>query len=301
MRGTAPGLGAEEDAGEGGSDLVVVLGQSNASGTNTDVEPDGLDRRDARIRTFGASGPDAGRVVPAREPLAPLRGHPPGGMGPGGPFASLLLPTLPAHRDVLVVPAAVGGTGFRTHGSFPGVWAVGLHPPGVPNLLDLAVAHVRAALRAAGPGSRVAAVLWQQGETDGGQERGEAEYAADLDELIAAFRAQVPTAAAAPFTVGGLPAERLAAYPGHAGVQAALEATPARVPRTGFAPAPPPGHVNDVTTHLTAAGQRILGANHLAASRSALRAPGGGDGAGQQAAVGQPPRDQGRHRAGAVD
>ncbi|WP_432534056.1 sialate O-acetylesterase [Kineococcus arenarius] len=248
-----------------GYELVVVLGQSNASGTNTDFEPDGRDARDPRIEVFPATGPDAGRVVPAREPLAPLLHHPPGGMGPGGPFAALLLETLPPERRVLLVPAAVGGTGFRAHGSHPGVWKVGLHLPGVPNLFEEAVAHVGAALRAAGPGSRVAAVLWHQGETDAGRGRTEREYAADLDELIAGFRARVRTAPDAPFLVGQLPAERLAAHPGHAGVAAALAGTPGRVPGTGFAPAPPPGHVHDVTTHLDAQGQRLLGAAYFEA------------------------------------
>lgn len=243
-----------------GHDLVVVMGQSNAAGSNTDLDPDGLDARDGRVDTFPATGPDAGRIVPAREPLAPLAAHPPGGMGPGGPFTALLVPDLAPGRRLLVVPAAVGGTGFRTHGSYPGVWKVDLELPGTPNLFSLAVEHVRAALAAAGPGSRVVVVLWHQGETDGGAGRSEQEYAEDLDELVVAFRRRVPTAQDVPFVVGQLPAERLAAHPDHAGVAAALAATPGRVPRTGFAPAPPPGHVNDVTTHLTAAGQRLFGA-----------------------------------------
>lgn len=258
MSGTAP-----PGAGHGaGHDLVVVLGQSNASGTNTDFTPGVL--LDPRIDVFAATGPDAGRIVAAREPFWPLLSHPPGGVGPGGPFASLLLPTLPGDRRVLVVPAAVGGTGFRTHGSHPGVWKVGLDVAGTPNLLTRAVAHARAALAAAGPGSRVRAVLWHQGETDGGRGRTEAEYAADLDELIAAFREQVPTAGRAPFLLGGLAPERLAAHPDHAGVVAAHEGTPRRVERTGYAPTPA-GHVNDGTTHLTATGQRLLAAGLFAA------------------------------------
>lgn len=267
--------------------LVVVLGQSNASGSATDHDPDGLDARDPRILTFPATGPDAGTIVPAREPLAPLGGHPPGGMGPGGPFASLLLPTLPPDATILIVPAAMGGTGFRRHGGYPGLWKVGHQVDGVPRLFDLAVAHVRAALAAAGPGSDIAAVLWYQGESDGG--RPAAEYAADLDELVGAFRAAVPEAAEVPYLVGGLAAERLATYPDHAGVQQALETIAERVPLTAFAPAPPPGHMIDGITHFDAGGQRLLGASYFGAYLELAR--------GQQPDGDQPLGDDPRHCA----
>jgi hypothetical protein len=246
-----------------GYDLVVVLGQSNASGTNTDFEPDGLDARDGRILTYPATGPDAGTIVPAREPLAPIGGHPPGGMGPGGPFAALLLPTLPPERRILIVAATMGGTGMRGHGSYPGVWLPGFRFGSAVNLFDAAVDHLRAALSAAGDDSSIAAVLWHQGESDGG--RSEAAYAADVDAVITGLRDRVPEAAGAPFIAGQLPLERLAAYPDHSGIDAALRRLPSRMANTGFAAAPPLGHVNDVTTHLAATGQRILGANYFAA------------------------------------
>ncbi|MCU1404905.1 MAG: hypothetical protein JWQ43_1208 [Glaciihabitans sp.] len=246
-----------------GFDLVVVLGQSNASGTNTDFEPDGLDARDPRILTFPATGEDARTIVPAREPLAPIGGHPPGGMGPGGPFSAALLPTLAPDRRILIVPAAMGGTGMRNHGTFAGVWLPGFQLGDAVNLFDAAVDHVHAALKAAGANSRIAAVIWHQGESDGG--RTEEDYAADLDVLVAELRRQIPESATSPFIAGQLPLERLAAYPDHAGVDAALRRLPERVALTGFAPAPPIGHVNDVTTHLAASGQRILGANYFAA------------------------------------
>jgi hypothetical protein len=246
---------------EQGYEIVLVMGQSNASGTNSDFDPDGLDARDPRIMTFPGTGDGAGTIIPAREPLAPIGGHPPGGMGPGGPFAALLLKTLNAGRRILIVPATMGGTGFRQHGTYAGVWKAGLELNGAPNLLAMAIDHLREALASAGPGSRVAAALWQQGEADGG--RSEADYAADLDELIATIRGEVPEAFGAPFLVGGLPRERVRAYPDHAGVDNALRKTPTRIANTGYAEPPPFGHVNDETTHLTAVGQRILGGNYF--------------------------------------
>lgn len=255
-----PGMPTEAGAG---FDVVLVIGQSNASGTNTDYEPDGRDARDPRILTFPRTGVDADCIVPAREPLAPIGGHPPGGMGPGGPFAAALLPMLAPGRRILIVPAAMGGTGFRRHGTYAGVWKAGLHLEGVLNLLTEAVAHLRAALTTAGRGSRVLAVLWQQGESDGG--RPEADYAEDLDELISTLRIEVPEAADAPFLAGGLPRERLAAYPDHEGVERALRGLGTRVRTASYVEPPPRGHVNDRTTHLTAEGQRILGANYVRA------------------------------------
>lgn len=243
--------------------LVLVLGQSNANGSNTDFEPDGQDARDPRIDAFPGSGDRAGRIVPAREPLAPIGAHPPGGLGPGGPFASLLLTTLPTEDRVLIVPVTMGGTGMRRHGTFPGVWKVGFEKEGAPNLFDAALEHARAALAAAGPDARIEAVIWHQGESDGG--RAEDDYAADLDELILALRQRLPEATHAPFIVGQMAAERRMAYPDHEGVAEALRHTPDRIPNTGYAEAPPVGHINDASTHFTAEGQRILGANYFAA------------------------------------
>ncbi|HEX7351199.1 sialate O-acetylesterase [Brachybacterium sp.] len=247
--------------------LVVLLGQSNANGSNTDYEPDGIDARDPRILTVPASGQDEGRLVPAREPLASAGAHPPGGLGPAGPFAALLLADLEPTDRVVIVPMTLGGTGMRRHGSYPGVWLPGYELAGAPDLFARAVEHVRLALgRCEEP--RIAAVLWHQGESDGG--RPEADYAADLDLLISTFRAEIPEAAEAPFLVGQMARERLLAQPDHRGVHDALARTPERMARTGYAEAPPLGHINDGSTHFTAAGQRLLGAQYFESYRSVI-------------------------------
>lgn len=247
--------------------LVVLLGQSNANGSNTDFEPDGIDARDPRILTVPASGPDEGRLVPAREPLAPAGAHPPGGMGPAGPFAALLLEDLDPADRIVIVAVTMGGTGMRRHGSYPGVWLPGLELEGTPNLFARAVSHVRLAL-ALCERPRIAAVLWHQGESDGG--RSEADYAADLDRLIVSLREEVPEAAEAPFLVGQMARERVQSFPDHQGVADALARTPERVPLTGYAEAPPPGHVNDASTHFTAAGQRLLGTGYYESHRAVV-------------------------------
>lgn len=52
----------------------------------------------------------------------------------------------------------------------------------------------------------------------------------------------------------------------------ALAATPVRVPLTGYAEAPPLGHVNDRSTHFTAVGQRLLGAGYYESFRAVITA-----------------------------
>ncbi|GGF48812.1 acetylxylan esterase [Microbacterium sorbitolivorans] len=252
--------------------IVVLLGQSNANGSNTDYEPDGRDARDPRILVFPGSGPDAGRIVPAREPLAPIGAHPPGGMGPAGPFASRLVEMLPPDDRIVIVPITMGGTGMRSHGSYAGVWLPGFTKEGAPNLFEIALAQISEVLEAADDPRvavinepRIAAVLWHQGESDGG--RSEGEYAADLDLVVTELRRRIPDAAGAPFIVGQLPRDRLRAFPDHQGVCDALRRLPERIPNTGFADAPPLGHVNDGSTHLTAEGQRLLGINYFEAYR----------------------------------
>ena len=249
-----------------GYDIVAVLGQSNASGTNDDYEPSGCDTRDERVRVFAASGPNGRSIQPAVEPLASLLG-PGSGMGPGGPFAQELLAHIPAGRRVLIVPCAVGGTGFGAHGSFPGLWKVSDRTPGVLNLFEFSMVHLRRAIAAADAAgsTRAAAVLWHQGEADARPGRREADHAADLDDLIDAFRARLPLFARAPFLVGQLAAERLTDQPGADEVDAAHRATPRRRPWTGFAPAPGPGYCTRDRTHFSAEGQRRLARSYLQA------------------------------------
>ncbi|HEY0000392.1 MAG TPA: sialate O-acetylesterase [Actinoplanes sp.] len=251
-------------AAQPGFDIVAVLGQSNASGTNDDYEPHGRDAYDDRIQVFPASGPASRTIQPAVEPLASLLGRG-DGLGPGGPFATELLAHLPAERQVLIVPCGVGGTGFNAHGSFPGRWKVSDRTPGVLNLFEFSLVHLRRAIAAADSvgTTRAAAVLWHQGEADGSPGRRTADHAADLDELIDALRARLPLFARTPFLVGQLAAERLADQPGASEVDAAHRGTPKRRPHTGFAAGPGPGYCLRDRTHLSAEGQRLLARSYF--------------------------------------
>jgi hypothetical protein len=88
-------------------DLVVVAGQSNASGRGVPIDP-ALDRPHPGIFQFANSGDSVGSIVIAQEPLA--MHDVPTGIGPGMEFARHLVHTLPERRSVLIVPTAHGGT-----------------------------------------------------------------------------------------------------------------------------------------------------------------------------------------------
>lgn len=246
-----------------GYDLILPGGQSNAKGTNTDYDVVNIDIPNDRIFTFAASGPDAGKIVPAVVPLRGISIDPLGGMGIGFPFALQWLSRIPSDRKILIVPVSAGGTGFAANGSVAGRWTVA-DVAGTTNLFKLFVSQTKAALTAAGPNSRIVAMPWHQGEADSNVSATEVDYANNLDTLIRTFRSEVPEAKDAPFLVGQMAPERLRTQAGTAGVDAAHRHTPARVPLTGFAPSPD-GYSGGDNTHFNAAGQRILAQSYLEA------------------------------------
>lgn len=192
----------------GAYDVVAVLGQSNAAGRGggpdeqTAVDP----RLASRIRQWPASGPRRGEPVPATEPL--LGPWPSAGTGPATTFARAYVAA--QDRPVLLVPAAVDGTGFApTRGM---TWDPDDHVT-ARNLFDDAVTQVRGAL-ASRPGNRLVAVLWVQGESDVGRLAPD-EYRAALVRTLTRFRGAVagPAPGEVPVVVGSMVPEWSAARP----------------------------------------------------------------------------------------
>ncbi|KQY25417.1 hypothetical protein ASD16_08420 [Cellulomonas sp. Root485] len=240
-----------------GYDVVAVLGQSNALGWGTGPDEPSAEVPDPRIWQWPGSGPDVDTVVPAVDPLVgPFTAS---GVGPALSFARAY--GAEHDREVVIVQAAVGGTGFAPAQGM--TWDPELHGS-VRNLYDEAVGQVRDAL-AEGDGNRLVAVLWVQGESDVGRISPEG-YAAELDGLVARLRADVGPA---PFVIGQMVPEWIAADPTRGGIDSVHRQTAGRLPDTVFVPGPS-GMTNGPgdEIHYDALGQREQGRRMYAAWRT---------------------------------
>lgn len=192
-------------------DVVLLVGQSNMVGLGVPVDLGGLDAPDARIWQLEGH---TNAVIQAQDPLA----HEPvptglEGVGLGMTFAKALLATLPAGRDVLLVPAAWGATSFSA-----GTWAPG------GDQRERCKVRANIAMGRGRAQNRLRAILWHQGESDQYAGMSQATYESSIDGLIADLRASISGAANAPFVVGDL----LPAFSAP-GIKAALQDTPNRV------------------------------------------------------------------------
>lgn len=184
-----------------GNDVVLLAGQSNMSGYGAYIVP-GFDTTDVRIQQWGPSGAPQLAIDPLLHPDAPYNT---GRIGPGMSFARNYLKTLPANRKVLLVPAASAGTGFSDLRWNPG-----------NDLFESAVRRTTSALAADTAGNCLAAVLWNQGETDVLRNMSASTYQASLDNMITTLRARLPAGSGddtAPFVLGGFSPDWLALKP----------------------------------------------------------------------------------------
>jgi len=253
-------------------DLIVVLGQSNAKGQATDYNTTSIDVVDPQIYTFPGRGVNAGTIVQAQEPLEHVFVSATG-MGICVPFARQYLAShYSSGKPVLIVPCAVGGTGFAANGSYAGRWQVD-DVPGTTNMFETAVSQIQSALAVAGAGSRVVAILFHQEEADDNLSMSEATYAGYQDALISGLRSRIPSASRAPFVIGQSSAERRAVRGAAAlGILAAKTNTPGRVELSGFGKAPPTGFTKPGdATHYNAQGIRLQAASMFFAFERATR------------------------------
>ncbi|PZT93647.1 MAG: hypothetical protein DI630_26775 [Gordonia sp. (in: high G+C Gram-positive bacteria)] len=249
-----------------GRDLIILAGQSNMSGRGAAYDLTRLDPIDQTVEQFGTSGTWANQISVAVEPLA--MHDVPSGIGPGRVFASWYRQSVPPNRRVLLVPVARGSTTF--YGGSGYTWLVG-GASGKVNLYANMITQAKAALAAAGPNSRIVAVLWVQGESDGTYLTSQTNYRNALDALIDATRTDLGIADL-PFVIGQIPYEcRTDAAQFAADVLAARVAidgvqvdTPRRKTRTAFAYGPV-GTINSDKLHYNAPGQRILGRSMFSA------------------------------------
>ena len=249
-----------------GRNVIILAGQSNMSGRGVAYDLTRLDPVDPTIEQYGNSGVWANQISVAVEPLA--MNDVPSGIGPGRVFASWYRQSVPPNRRVLLVPTARGSTTF--YGGSGYTWLVG-GASGKVNLYANMITQAKAALAAAGPNSRIVAVLWVQGESDGTYLTSQTNYRNALDALIDATRTDLGIADL-PFIVGQIPYEcRTDTAQFAADVLAARVVidgvhvdTPRRKTRTAFAYGPI-GTINSDKLHYSAPGQRILGRSMFSA------------------------------------
>jgi len=170
--------------------VVVVAGQSNAVGRGPIIPEWEVDA--TGIYQLGRHGTTNLAILPAVEPLAHWEA---GGTGFALETVSLMRST--DLLDYLIIPAALGGSGF-----VDGMWN-----PGDPLYKDL-VRRVQYVLHAY-PGSLVRAVLWHQGESewveaDNGYNH---DFPLQLETMITALIAEAGMPEDVPFLVGGLAPE----------------------------------------------------------------------------------------------
>jgi len=240
-----------------GYDVILLAGQSNMSGRGGPYSSN-LDPVSERIFQFRSTSP-ANTIVAASEPLDMHDAA--SGIGPGLQFARKYLSTLPLNRKILLVPVAHGGTALTSTAALG--WRAGV----TGNLYANAVAQTLAAITAGGPGSRLTAILWVQGETDGDNNTTASQYQTDLDALIDAFRTDLATPNA-PFIIGQMVPDYLMT-----GTRAAIDnvhsSTPRRKSRTAFVRSPYEMNNSD-GNHFNAAGQRIIGPAMFAAYQQVI-------------------------------
>ncbi len=183
-------------------------------------------------------------------------------VGSGTAFGRAYVETLPAHRNLLLVPTAHGGTKL-----VDGPWSPG------GSLFEDAVARMDAALTSSeAAGNCVAAILWHQGESDAMAHVGQDTYESGWTDMIETLRNRIPAAAKAPVVLGEFSPIWVEDNQGiTAPVMAAIRAIPVSVNFTAVAPADGLSVNDGNTIHFDAAGQRKFGQRYFDMLGDAIR------------------------------
>ncbi|CBJ25998.1 conserved unknown protein [Ectocarpus siliculosus] len=243
-----------------GSDVVLLMGQSNMSGWGEGYDADIDGPNDPRIQQWSRDN----TVITASERLQHAD-HGRAGkrrVGMGTAFGRAFVKTLPANRNVLLVPTAFGATRLVN-----GPWSPG------GNLFEDAVTRMEAALASNGAaGNCVAAILWHQGESDAGDGIDQETYQSIWTNMINTLRSRIPAAAEAPvilgeFTPHMLARNRALSEP----IIAAIRAIPDSVPFTAVAPSDGLSTNSVGPVHFDAVGQREYGQRYFDKLDDAVR------------------------------
>ncbi len=174
------------------SDIVYRIisggGQSNIQGHTTATYTD-ADKAVADIYQWGSSGDYAGELDLAKEPLSHIT-QMTNLIGCMLGFAKSYLPSLKANERLILIPAAMGGTGFSDNRWNPG-----------DDLFTNLVERTNTVLSTF-PNAKLDAILWHQGEKDAQNAYGKAAHSAALDSMVLNFRGSILGAQYVPFIAG---------------------------------------------------------------------------------------------------
>lgn len=258
--------------------VLVLAGQSNMadrSYSNATVDPP-----DPRVEQFAAVTNSGyyGRIVSATGPLLhherPYRTGATESFTAARAVTGAILARRPDLAGIVLVPAAHGGTGFKTSSVAPlptgyttpntggGSWQWDKTDESVNlgrRMIDQAKAAV-AAVSARGDTPVLLGVLWHQGEADAGLT--DAEYATLFDSLRTQTNTElgVPTL---PWVLGQQVPEGMDVAPARKAIDLAHVKTPARLPYTAFARATRNAYNPGDTTHFARSGQLHLAAGYV--------------------------------------
>lgn len=239
-----------------GSDIIVLIGQSNAQGGGAGYDPE-LDPAVDGINQLAGSGPQAGQVIPAVDALYHVNQYLTGGgaprVGPAMEIARNLWLDQPTNRNVLIVPAALGSTSVI--GDENNSWDPD-NTTAARNLAHRAAAEITKAL-ALHPRNRVRAIYWVQGEHDAMASTDPAWYRGKLIEIIDLMRGAAGEDV--PFIIGSMVPEWYEARPAAVALDAAQREVTERIPGTAYVPGPRGLNQDNGGIHYNAAGARELG------------------------------------------
>lgn len=251
------------DPDDVGFDIVLLAGQSNMKGDGT---LDALvDLPSDRIWQWGCKSSDATRYQKITQALDPLSFNDTnaGKNGPGTWVARAYAATIPAHRSVLLIPAAVGGTGLL-YGSTE--WAAG------DTLYTAAISQANAAISAAValyPKSRFAGICWMQGEAESDSTAfTKSAYKAAFSSMLSGFRSGITGAADSWCVIGGMVPEKISASTNGANIDQAHQELAGEVAKVVYV-AGPSGNTAD-NLHYNATGCRIIGSRMGLAVKAAI-------------------------------
>ncbi len=197
--------------------VFLSIGQSNMQGHSSGYDAN-LDKSIVDVYQWGSSGDFAGEIAIAREPLSHITEMAnPTLIGPALSFAKEVIAQSKATTRILLVPAAMGGTGFSDDR-----WGVG------DDLYLNAIARANAALASVAK-AEFAGFLWLQGEKDAQNSLAKATYISELDAMIAGMRAAITGATNAPFFAGEMVNSWAAGAPERIAIQEAIQDLPNRV------------------------------------------------------------------------